>query len=134
MLNFTGGYQNTDIKQITIHGINGQVAGTNVLTTIPTPPSGRAFLIFFALTAIEANPGAITTAPTGSLGTNATTFDNLVAAVSLTNLIIQKTVDLTLKIQKPVLLPGNQVIFNISVPAVSVSPFTIGILLLGIWI
>lgn len=97
-------------------GIDTKIVGPILLGTVPM--LNKILVPFWAGLAIE-QIGGLTTAPTISIGTNASAYDNMVGNVALTGLLQGRVAQVAFKAQYPYLLGGNQVYLNIVSAAVA---------------
>jgi hypothetical protein len=117
----------TQIKPIMIlkTGIDAKVAGAVLLGT---QPAGKLFIPFWGGVVIESRTG-FTSAPTISIGTNATAYDSIAAAAALTGLLQGNVAPIQFKAQYPFLTPSTQTFLNVSVAAAATTyTITIGIM------
>jgi hypothetical protein len=99
---------------IVVKNLNMKVAGAVALG--PPLPGNKIFVPFWGGVAIQQISGA-GSAPTISIGTNATAYDNIAAATALTGLLQARVAPIQFKTQYPFLTNGVQTFLNVSVAA-----------------
>lgn len=130
LVTVVSGLDTVPIQRLIMRNINGKGLGTALIGTIP---AGKIFLPTQFVIGIVA-PQTISTPPTVSIGTNATNYDDLVAAVSLTGAANLTAFNLVVRSPYPILVGGTNVNGKISVAGVSSGAITMTLVALGIWV
>ena len=120
------------IVPVALKSINGKVTGQTAFPTLISPAGSKGFKVSVASLSLETDPGVITTSPTISLGTSGPWTD-FVALASIP-LVWGKFTDLTLANPRFWLTPLSNFKFNITVAAVSVNPYSMALILEGMWL
>lgn len=130
ILSIAAGIDSPHVTRIQLRNINGKIAGPVVLEAIPA--GNKVFIPFAVIGALTAAVG-VTTAASISLGTNAPTFDDMMAITSLSGVAQGKYGPLPLKPVLPLLTGGLSVSLNITTAAVASGAYTLAIMILGVW-
>lgn len=114
-------------------GVDAVAAANASLGTIPT---GKTFVPLLAFVLSTAKSGTISVPPVISIGTNSSSFNNMIAAITTTGLTANNLVfPFPVASVAGVALEGTEVIAKFTTPASGVTPgLTVSIFLGGVYI